>query len=80
MADTDHKPFHKREKVVAAIDLPGIPAGTPGKVVLVSGISWIRYRVFFENGAEMGSLDHRHLDRRAEWAGSAQMDETAVSV
>ena len=70
MAETDEKPFRKREKVVAKVDLPGIPAGTEGKVVLINGFSWIRYRVFFENGAERGSLDHRHLVRRSEWTGT----------
>lgn len=80
MADTDQQPFRKREKVVAAVDLPGIPAGTPGKVVLVNGLSWIRYRVFFENGAEMGSLDHRHLVRRSEWDGAPVEAETPAEV
>ena len=79
MADTDDKPFRKREKVVAAVDLPGIPAGTPGKIVLVNGFAWIRYRVFFENGAEMGSLDHRHLVRRSEWDGVPVDADVAVA-
>lgn len=80
MEDADPQPFRKREKVVAAVDLPGIPAGTPGKVVLVNGFAWIRYRVFFENGAEMGSIDHRHLVRRSEWTGTSDEDEPAAAV
>lgn len=79
MADSDPTPFRRREKVVASVDLPGIPAGTPGKVVLVNGFEWIRYRVFFENGAEMGSLDHRHLVRRSEWTSTEPSDQAPAS-
>jgi hypothetical protein len=54
----------RRQKVAAAVDLPGVPAGTPGKVYLVDGLTWIRYRVAFENGVEIGSLDRAVLDVR----------------
>lgn len=54
----------RRQKVCAAIDLPGVPAGTRGKVYLVNGLTWIRYRVAFENGVELGSLDRDVLDVR----------------
>lgn len=53
----------RHEKVRANIDLPGVPAGTPGKVLVVSGVTWMRYRVLFENGVEHGLLDGRHLVR-----------------
>lgn len=53
----------RHEKVRANIDLPGVPAGTPGKVLVVSGLTWSRYRVLFENGVEHGLLDGRHLVR-----------------
>ena len=57
--------FH--DKVVAAEDLPGVPAGTPGKVTLKNGFRWIRYRVIFENGADIGSLDRAQLALPEEW-------------
>ena len=57
--------FH--DKVVAAVDLPGVPAGTPGKVILKNGFRWIRYRVYFENGLDIGSLDRSQLVLRKEW-------------
>jgi hypothetical protein len=60
--------FRRHAKVVAATDLPGVPAGTPGKVFLVSGVTWIRYRVRFENGVEIGTLDRSVLVSRDEWA------------
>jgi len=59
--------LRKREKVVAAVDLPGVPAGTPGRVVLEAGFRWFRYWVRFENGVEMGSVGREKLMRRAEW-------------
>ena len=60
MADTD---FSRRDKVVAAEDLPGVPKGTPGVVVMVTGLSWIRYRVHFDNGIEINLLDGKYLER-----------------
>lgn len=57
--------FH--DKVVAAVDLPGVPKGTPGKVTLKNGFRWIRYRVYFDNGADIGSLDRSQLALRSEW-------------
>jgi hypothetical protein len=57
----------RHEKVRANIDLPGVPAGTPGKVLVVSGVSWRRYRVLFANGVEHGLLDGRHLVRPADF-------------
>lgn len=53
----------RHDKVRANVDLPGVPAGTPGKVLVVSGVTWMRYRVLFENGVEQGLLDGRHLVR-----------------
>lgn len=60
--------FH--DKVVAAVDLPGVPKGTPGKVTLKNGFRWTRYRVYFENGADIGSLDRSQLALRKEWDGN----------
>ena len=51
----------RHAKVRANIDLPGVPAGTYGKVLQVTGLTWLRYRVQFDNGVEMGLLDGRHL-------------------
>ncbi len=50
-----------KARVTAAHDLDGVPAGTAGKVVMVTGLSWIRYRVRFDNGVELNLLDGRHL-------------------
>lgn len=75
--DGDKLLFH--DKVVAAVDLPGVPAGTPGKVTLVNGFRWTRYRVYFENGADIGSLDRSQLSLRSDWAGlpsASAEDET----
>lgn len=58
MVDTE---YSRKDRVVAAEDLPGVPEGTPGTVVMVGGLSWIRYRVRFDNGAELSLLDGRFL-------------------
>jgi hypothetical protein len=57
----------RHDKVRANIDLPGVPAGTKGKVLQKTGVTWIRYRVLFENGVEHGLLDGRHLVRPKEF-------------
>lgn len=58
--------LRKKQKVFAAVDLPGVPAGMRGKVLLVGGIAWIRYRVRFDNGIELGLLDRSQLHTEAE--------------
>ncbi len=49
------------DTVSASIDLDGVHAGTAGKVTLANGFNWQRYRVLFDNGIELGDLDHRQL-------------------
>lgn len=49
------------DKVTTTVDCDGVPLGTEGKVILANGFNWLRYRVLFVNGAELGDLDHRHL-------------------
>lgn len=50
------------DRVRTIVDFHGVPAGTEGKVILANGFNWQRYRVFFDNGAEVGDLDQRHLE------------------
>ena len=50
------------DKVESKVDLEaGVPAGTPGKVILANGFNWQRYRVAFDNGIEVGDLDQRNI-------------------
>ncbi len=49
--------FRRKETVVAREDLPGVPAGSRGVVLTSVGLTWERYRVRFENGVEVGSID-----------------------
>jgi hypothetical protein len=67
MASTTDDELKVRAKVVAAEDLPGVPAGTRGKVILKNGFRWIRYRVEFDNGIGIGSLDRDQLARAKDW-------------
>jgi len=64
--------FRRHQKVVAAVDLPGVAAGTPGKVYYVAGLTWIRYHVLFENGMELSSLDAAVLADRKAWKAEAE--------
>ena len=56
-----------KAEVVALVDLPGVPRGTPGHVTFVQGLSWIRYWVTFANGRQMGSIHRDKLATPAEW-------------
>lgn len=53
--------LRKKQTVYAAVDLPGVPRGTKGRVVLPGGITWHRYRVAFENGVELTHVDGAQL-------------------
>jgi hypothetical protein len=50
------------DRVRTIADLPGAPTGTEGRILLANGFSWQRYRVLFDNGAELGDLDHRTIE------------------
>jgi hypothetical protein len=43
------------------VDLPDVPAGSEGRVILANGFQWQRYWVRFGDGTEVSDLDHRHL-------------------
>ncbi|MGQ0434167.1 MAG: hypothetical protein ACT452_17405 [Microthrixaceae bacterium] len=70
----------RHEKVRANIDLAGVPAGTPGKVLVVSGVTWMRYRVLFENGVEQGLLDGRHIVRTKDFIPVDERVEVEAAV
>jgi hypothetical protein len=53
--------YRERQRVQAAHDLEGVREGTKGTVLIVTGLSWIRYRVRFDNGVELNLLDGEHL-------------------
>jgi hypothetical protein len=58
--------FREKDRVEAADDsLPGVPEATPGVVIGVTGLSWIRYRVRFDNGREYNLVDAKHLRPRS---------------
>jgi hypothetical protein len=50
------------DRVRATGDLPGVAAGTEGKVILANGFNWQRYRVLFANGVEVADLDQRTIE------------------
>ena len=74
------KDFRRRQKVVAAVDLPGVPAGTFGKVWFVSGVTWIRYHVAFDNGEEIANVDGGDIrDRKSYLAEQAAAEQEAAA-
>jgi hypothetical protein len=75
-------PLKRKERVVAAVDLPGIPAGTTGKVFFVAGFDWIRYWVRWDNGVERGSINRKHLVRPGEPYGDelAELEAAAAEL
>lgn len=74
------------DRVVTTADLPGVPEGTRGRVILVDGWhhrddrDWIRYRVLFEiggpNGTDVGSVSRNEL-RRVDRHGNSLEGEDA---
>jgi hypothetical protein len=57
----DQLDLRLHDKVVATVELPGVPAGTKGKIILTGGFNWMRYRVLFDNGVELADLDGRNI-------------------
>ncbi|MGN6693000.1 MAG: hypothetical protein ACTHN0_02390 [Aquihabitans sp.] len=61
MAKTATKNLRKGDKVVTTADLRNVPEGTAGKVIVVNGLTWIRYWVRFDNGEVLGSISRDKL-------------------
>ena len=61
MAKKSSTAFRKNDQVVTTVELPGIPVGTKGKVLMVTGFEWERYNVNFENGRALGQIDPSKL-------------------
>ncbi len=72
---TKEQRFDRHHKVVAAVDLPHVPAGTPGQVLYVAGVTWFRYHVRFENAEIISSLDATQLADRKEWDEARAAEE-----
>ena len=72
-------PIRRHQKVVATINLPGVPEGTLGKVRVANGFAWYRYWVDFENGVELGHVDHGNLVRAGDWV-RFQVERTEASL
>ena len=69
----------KRNETVKTLDpLPGVPTGTTGRVYLVDGFAWTRYRVLFSNGVDVGSLDGATLARPRDFEAALERRERAV--
>jgi hypothetical protein len=77
----------KRGDTVKALEvLPRVPQGTTGRVYLVDGFTWTRYRVLFANGEDVGSIDGSVLARPKDYeaaltrrAQAAEAEQAATS-
>ncbi len=70
--------FRRNERVRTLDALPGVPAGTKGRVYLVDGFAWTRYRVLFDNGVDVGSLDGSSLARPKDYEAALARREAAA--
>ena len=59
---SDQLDLRMGDKVQTTVDLTNVPSGTKGKIILANGFNWQRYRVLFQNGAEVGDLDGRQIE------------------
>jgi hypothetical protein len=67
-----HHEFKRNETVKTLDPLPGVPQGTVGRVYLVDGFAWTRYRVLFSNGVDVGSLDGSTLARPRDYEAALE--------
>lgn len=81
MAKAAFDGFKRNEWVKNLDDLPRVPAGTRGRVYLVEGFTWTRYRVLFDNGVDIGSLDGSVLARPRDFQATLErrLQEAAVA-
>ena len=65
---TKQRPLKKGNRVIATVDLRGVPEGTAGKVKVIAGLgSWMRAWVEFDNGVWLGSISIDRLVREDDW-------------
>ncbi|MEZ5168198.1 MAG: hypothetical protein R2695_17595 [Acidimicrobiales bacterium] len=66
-AEMQATPFKRGTKVRLLDDLPGVPAGSQGKVAVANGFAWQRYWVRFADGQSVGHIDHHQLVRAKDY-------------
>ena len=71
--------FKRGEKVMNLDPFPGVPQGTRGRVYLVDGFAWTRYRVLFDNGVDVGSIDGTALARPRDYEDALARREQAAA-
>lgn len=49
------------DTVTTTTEIEGVSIGSEGTVILANGFNWLRYRVRFADGTEVGNLDHRNI-------------------
>lgn len=49
------------DHIETTVEMQGVKSGSEGKVILANGFNWLRYRVRFGDGTEVGDLDQRSI-------------------
>jgi hypothetical protein len=70
--------FRRGDTVKTLDPLPGVPPGTKGRVNLVDGFAWTRYRVLFDNGVDVGTLDGTTLARPGDYTAALDRRQKAA--
>jgi hypothetical protein len=67
VAITDTSDLAPKTRIVASVNLPGVPEGTAGRVGRSVGLTLTRYRVAFDNDVDLVSVTHTNLVKEDEW-------------
>ena len=61
------RPLRPFDWVVAVTDLPDVPEGSRGRIMVADGLTWLRYWVKWDNGQWFGSIGADKLVRADRW-------------
>jgi hypothetical protein len=67
------------DTVVTTVEMHGVPEGSEGIVILANGFNWLRYRVRFRDGTEVGDLDQRNISPSGKTAKRVARDNKRKS-
>ena len=66
-AQLQARTLKRGEKVRLVSGMPGVAAGTEGKVAMANGFTWYRYWVRLVDGRVVGHIDHDDLVRTKDY-------------
>ncbi len=66
-AQMQARTLKRGQRIRLVSELPGVPAGTEGKVAMANGFTWNRYWVRLVDGRVVGHVDHGDLVRAKDY-------------